>query len=490
MARATTSRVTPLRADYADTVRFPPVNVAAEQNLIGAVFRSPAAYAQVSEFLESRHFSLEVHQRLWSAIGMLIERGNTANPVTLFNLFEQDGALQEIGGAEYLTDLAKSAVSILNVPEYGHQIYDLYVRRQLIGIGDDIIADALRHDLDDNPDQQLDRANEKLYALSAGSITRADSGMRSAGVGAAEAMARSETAYKGSTALSGLSTGLQSLNDLTGGLQKGQVGYYAGGAGTGKTVLATTLLMAVGAIPGMIPLFFSIELSCEDIGRRFLAAMTGISVPRQLRGQLSPSEFGELVAAQQVLERSALLVDDTTGLTLGQLCQRARMQKRRKGLHLIVVDYVQLLRSLNRDGETLSNSVKLAAFGLRDLARELDVPIVALSQLHRLSREDQRPQMNDMRDAGELEETAGAVVMIYRRELVLKKAEPTRGPKESDLAFDERHSKWSNALENSRGRVELLVEKNRSGELGIARCMLDSARGLFVDVPANQGGFW
>jgi replicative DNA helicase len=481
--------VTKLRDDDG-LYRLPPINAEAESALLGGLFVQNSAYGQVSDFLKPEHFGFPVNGRIFAAIGTLIERGSSASPVTLRNLFDQDAALTDIGGGEYLAKLALSAVNVLNIPEYGRRIYDLYLRRQLIHLGEDIVDDGYREDLNDTPEDQIDRATEGLYALSAGSITRADSGIRSAGVGAAEATARTEANYKGGTALSGLSTGLQSLDDLTGGLQKKSVIYVAAQAGVGKTNMAVGILMAVGAIPGMIPLFFSIELSREDIGRRFMAAMTGISVPRQLRGQLSQSEFGELVKAQQILEASALLVDDTTGLTLGQLCQRARMQKRRKGLHLIVVDYVQLLRSLNRDGETLSNSVKLAAFGLRDLARELDVPIVALSQLHRLSREDQRPQMNDMRDAGELEETAGAVVMIYRRELVLKKAEPTRGPKESDLAFDERHAKWSSALENSRGRVELLVEKNRSGELGTARCMLDAARGVFIDVPSNQGGFW
>ena len=477
---------------FAESRKRPPENVEIEQALLGAIFRANAAFSRVSAFLKPEHFSRAVYGRIYEAIGSLIERGQLANPVTLKNLFDQDAALIEVGGALHLTRLAEAAVTIINAEDYGRRILDLWLRRQLIVISAEMVDAAYRADLNDDAEQQIGRATERLSDLSADGNSRIGAGVRSAGVGAAAAIGRSEAAYRGGSQLSGLTTGLTDLDKAIGGYGAAELTTIGKRPAVGGTAFAVGTTLAASQIPDLRILFFSIDMPEVLIGRRFLAAITGIPSQRQARGQLTQAEWKALADAQQALQKSGIRVDATSGLTLSQLRQRARLEKRRHGLGLIVVDHVQKIKVLGRDGEERPDAVKLSSGALHDLAKELDVPIVALSQLSRKveEREGRRPRLEDLRFSGDLEQDSRVVLMIYRQELVLKDAEPVRGPKEGDMQFDERHSKWSRALDDSRGQAEIIVEKNGEGITGSVHCRFDPDRCVFFDSLVSQGGLW
>ena len=491
MPESATSRVTPLRE--ADQPPELPHNDECEAALLGAIFVNNVAFARVADFLRAEHFFNGVHGRIYEAIGILVGRGTVASPITLKNLFDQDAALAEIGGAQYLARLAASAVTILNAQSYGETLVELHRRRELIALGQDIISGASRHDFDDPVEAQIERVETGLHAIATEGAggERKQSGPQPASLGAAEAMERAQGAYRSESKLSGLSTGLASLDRKIGGLQADDLILVGGRPGQGKTAFATTLLLATAWRP-MPPLFFSLEMSRAKVGHRLLAGLTGISVQRQTRGELDRGDFEALALAQADIDASKLVIDDTTGLGIGMLRQRARFQQRRAGLGLVIVDYLQLVRATGERGDDMRDAVPKVSAGLRDLAKELHVPVVALSQLTRNveGREDKRPMLSDLRYAGELEQDAAVVLMLYRHEVYLAKAEPIAGPRDDPLKVDKLHSDWSDALDACKGKAEIGIGKNRDGESGIVRVDFDGASSKFTDDSYYQGSMF
>ena len=279
----TASRVTPLRDADLELIRTPPYNSEAEQALLGALLINNAAYARVSEFLQSEHFGNAVHARIYAAIGKLVERGQVANPVTLKNLFDQDGALGEIGGAQYLVHLAAAAVTIINAEDYGRAIHDLYLRRQLIALGEDVVNDAFRHDLDDRALEQIERAEKKLFDLA--TAGQAEGGFRDFGAALTSAITIAESAFKKSGKIVGVATGFIDLDKKLGGLHPSDLIILAGRPSMGKTALATNIAFnatraykpmrlpdgRLGAEDGAVVGFFSLEMSTEQLATRILA---------------------------------------------------------------------------------------------------------------------------------------------------------------------------------------------------------------------------
>jgi replicative DNA helicase len=473
------SNVTPLREG--DTpYRTPPANIEAEQALLGAILVNNAAYHRVAEFLRPEHFGEGVHGRIFAAIAKLMERGQLANPVTLKNLFDQDGALQEIGGAQYLARLAASVVTIINAEDYGRTIHDLYLRRQLISIGEDVVNDAYQHDLDRQAGQQIETAEKRLFELA--ETGQYEGGFRPFINALSDAIAQAEAAFKRSGRTTGVATGFTDLDKLLGGLHPSDLIVLAGRPSMGKTALATNIgfhaarhfkagktadgrtIAEDGAVVG----FFSLEMSAEQLATRILAEESGVPSNSIRKGEVGPEDFDRFVQASQRLSEVRFFVDDTPALTIAGLRTRARRLLRQQGLGLIIVDYLQLIRGDDRGSENRVQEISEITRGLKALAKELDVPVLALSQLSRAveQREDKRPMLSDLRESGSIEQDADVVMFVFREEYYLSRGEPARRPEESDERFNMRYDDWKQRLEQVHATAEVLVSKQRHGPIG------------------------
>src|SRR3984957_12088893 len=436
------SRVTPLREPTGslgtEPIRVAPHNTEAEQALLGAIFRNNLAHGRVSDFLEAEHFGNAVHARIYAAIGKLIERGQVANPVTLKNLFDQDGALAGIGGAQYLTRLAEAEVTIINPAASGRRIHALHPRRQLIGLGEDVVNDAFHQDLDAPALTQIERAEARLYQLA--STGQAEGGLRPFTAALTEAIETAQAAFKRSGKTVGVATGFVDLFKKLGWLPPSDLVILAGRPSMGKTSLATNIAFnaakayVAGVAPdgrkiaedGAVIGFFSLEMSAEQLATRILAEESGVSSDRIRRGDVRREDFDKFVAASQRLASVPLYIDDTPALSVAALRTRARRLKRQQGLGLIVIDYLQLMRPSNasRGQDNRVQEISEITRGLKAIAKELEVPVVALSQLSRAveQREDKRPQLADLRESGSIEQDADVVMFIFREEYYLSRA--------------------------------------------------------------------
>jgi len=484
-----TSRVTPLREFEPEPIRLPPSNTEIEQALLGAIFRNNLAHSRVADFLEPEHFSNAVHARIYAACGKLIERGQLANPVTLKNLFDQDGALAEVGGAAYLTRLAEAAVTIINAEDYGRRIHDLHLRRQLIGIGEDVVNDAFRHDLDDDAPSQIERAEQKLFDLA--SSGQAEGGLLPFKTALTDAINMAAAAYERDGRTVGVATGFKDLDKKLGGLHPSDLIIAAGRPGMGKTAFATNIAFnaakayveTIGpdgrktAKDGAVVGFFSLEMSAEQLATRLLAEESGVPSDRIRRGDVRKDVFDKFLRVSNELERVPLYIDDTPALSVAALRTRARRLKRQQGLGLIVVDYLQLMRPSggSRGTENRVQEISEITRGLKAIAKELDVPVLALSQLSRAveQREDKRPQLADLRESGSIEQDADVVMFIFREEYY-KGREPKIGENENQEKFNTRFEEWKDYMEKIHGIAEIIIEKQRHGPTGTIKLQFEA----------------
>ena len=494
-----TSRVTPLRGSDPEPIRIPPYNTDAEQALLGAMLINNATYSRVSEFLQAEHFGNAVHGRIFAAIGKLIESGQRADPVTLKGLFDQDAALASIGGSQYLARLATSAVTIINAEDYGRIIHDLYQRRELIILGEDVVNDAFRQDLDDPAHGQIERAERRLFDLA--TAGRLEGGFRAFETALVDAIDNAEAAFKRSGKTVGVATGFADLDKKLGGLHPSDLLILAGRPSMGKTALATNIAFNAAreykpartpdgrtvAEDGAVVGFFSLEMSAEQLAMRILAEESGVSSDRIRRGDVSHEDFDKFVRASHQLAALRLFIDDTPALTVSALRTRARRLMRQQGLGLIIVDYLQLLRASNqvRVIENRVQEVSDITRGLKALAKELGVPVLALSQLSRAveQREDKRPMLADLRESGSIEQDADVVMFIFREEYY-KSREPVRGPDEADDKFDKRYQAWKEELERVHGIGEIIIAKQRHGPIGTVKLRFDAQTTKFEDFAA------
>jgi len=501
METSMTSRVTPLREPNPELLRIPPYNTEAEQALLGAILINNAAYLRVSEFLQPEHFGNAMHGRIFAAIGKLIERGQIANPVTLKNLFDQDGALTEIGGAQYLARLAGAAATIINAEDYGRAVHDLYLRRELITLGEDVVNDAYRQDLEDSPREQIERAEKKLFDLA--TTGQAERGFQVFSAALTDAITSAEAAFKRSGKTVGLATGFIDLDRKLGGLHRSDLVILAGRPSMGKTSLATNIAFSSAraykaghasdgrkvAEDGAVVAFFSLEMSAEQLATRILSEVSGVASDRIRRGDVSREDFDKFVQATQQLASLPLFIDDTPALTVSALRTRARRLKRQQGLGLVVVDHIQLLRPSTqlRVIENRVQEISDLTRSLKALAKELDVPVLALSQLSRAveQREDKRPILADLRESGSIEQDADVVMFIFREEYYLSR-EPTRRPDEAESKFSERYQEWRERLEKIHGLGEIIVAKQRHGPIGTVKLRFDAETTKFENYMASD----
>ncbi len=486
--------------DAGGAYRPPPVNYEAEQALLGAILENNHAFERVADFLRLEHFADAAHGRIYQACGKLIERGQQANAITLKSLFDQDEALAEVGGAQYLAKLQSSTITIINAADYGRTIYDLYLRRELIALGEDVVNDAFGQDLEVTAVDQIEAAEQKLYGLAeSGQTERGLTAFKSAVI---EAVNMAEAALNRDSHVAGVSTGFKDLDKLLGGLHYSDLIILAGRPAMGKTALATNIACSAAMArrkeigpdgakietPEVVA-FFSLEMSAEQLATRIIAESANVRSDAMRRGEISNKQFTDIFDASRALHTLPLFIDDTAALSVGALRTRARRLKRRQGLSLIVVDYLQLmqgpagLRSENRVQE-----VSEITRGLKAIAKELNVPVLALSQLSRQTehRDDKRPQLADLRESGSIEQDADVVMFLYREEYYLAREKPSQRANEKDDEFTRRQAKYEERLEESRNKAEVVVAKQRHGPIGTIELQFHGEFTRFNDLIADD----
>ena len=479
--------------------RSPPANVEAEMGLLGAILINNRAFERVSDFLAEEHFSEEFHRRIYRACKTLIERGQRADPTTLRHFFESDEVYRAIGGAPYVARLAANATTVINAADYGRLIHDLFLRRQLIELGTDVVNDAFSGDLEVSAVDQIESAEQNLYDLATtGSY---EGGFRPLTDAVTDAVNMAQAAFKRDGKTVGVPSGFTRLDLMLGGLHKSDLIVLAGRPSMGKTALATNIAFNVAgtaakeaenadmAVPAVG--FYSLEMSAEQLANRLVAEQTKISSDKIRRGELNDTQFEKLVRASGELEGLSFFIDDTPALTVSALRTRARRLKRQHGIALLVVDYLQLVsgtRNARNDGRV--QEISEITRGLKTLAKELDVPVLALSQLSRAveNREDKRPQLADLRESGTIEQDADVVMFIYREEYYLERQEPSQRADEDAVKFSERMEQWEDRRSKATGRAEIIVAKQRHGPTGRVMLRFHAEMTKFEDINESEEG--
>lgn len=462
--------------------RDPPFNNEAEQALLGALLCDNRSFDRISEIVKPEHFMLAVHGRIFGAVKTVIERGQVANPVSLKNYFDKDGALIEIGGAAYLARLAASVVTTVNAVHYARTIADLSMRRQIMQLLYDGLADAGVHDLERPAPVILETIEAGLAKI--GDLETTGDGLLPMEARLDATLQRVNDAWQNRGSLMGTTTGLLDLDKHTGGLMPGELIVIAGRPAMGKTTLAMTIALASARASTAVA-YFSLEMSAEQLTQWALAETTGVSADRQRRGSIDEYEIEALAAASGQIRPLPFHIDDTPGLSVAQVRTRARRMKRKLGLGLIVVDHLGLLRASKeaaRQGETAA--ITEITNQLKALAKELHVPVVALSQLNRgvEAREDKRPGMADLRQSGSIEQDADIIIMCYRQEYYEGKAKPERKSGEHEDKYQQRLNDWHETMDRCRGIAELLGVKHRSGPEFNVRCLFQPSRSRMANL--------
>src|SRR6185369_14870284 len=449
-----------------------PANVEAEQALLGALLYDNAAFERIGDYLQARHFFEPFHQRLFAAVETHIRKGQLAEPILLAEQFSRDPAFDELGGVRYLADLVDRAPPAANAPDYARAVYDLALRRDLIRIGGDIANQAAQSDADLSARDQIEQAEQLLFTLaetggtSQGFVSFADA-LHGAVTMAAEAHSRDG-------GLAGLSTGLIDLDQKIGGLHPSDLVILAARPSMGKTSLACNIAFDVAkqyawepqpdgskkTVRGGVVAFFSLEMSAEQLAMRLLAEVSGVSGDRLRKGEIDASEFGRVRDAALEIQEAPLYIDATGGITMAKLAARARRLKRMIGLDLVIVDYLQLVTGGDNKSDNRVQEVSMITQGLKALAKELSVPVMALSQLSRQveNREDKKPQLSDLRESGSIEQDADMVMFVYRESYYLSRLEPREGTSE--------HLTWQEDMDKVRGLAEIIIGKQRHGPIG------------------------
>jgi replicative DNA helicase len=476
-------------SELAPSYRVAPHNLEVEQALLGAILVNNEAFYRVSDFLEPRHFFEPIHQKIYEIAGSLVRAGKTATPVTLKTFLPADADLGGVTVSQYLARLAAEATTVINAADYGRTIYDLSIRRALIVIGEDLVNEAYDAAVDAVPAKQIEEAEKKLYEVAESG--RYEGGFQRFAQALTTAVDMAANAYARDGGLSGLATGLRDLDSKMGGLQASDLIIVAGRPGMGKTSLATNLAFNIAkawqgevrpdghttTVNGGVVAFFSLEMSAEQLATRIIAEQTGIPSSTIRRGGITERDFEKIKDVSIELQNLPFYVDETGGLSIAALTARARRLKRQRGLDLIVVDYIQLLQgSSRRASENRVQEVTEITTGLKALAKELNVPIIALSQLSRQveSRDDKRPQLSDLRESGSIEQDADVVMFVYREEYYLNGKEPRPGTDE--------HAKWQIEMDAAHGKAEIIIGKQRHGPTGTVQVQFDANVTRFGDL--------
>ena len=473
--------------------RSAPHNVEAERQLLGAMLMNNETFFRVSDFLEPPHFFIEQHKAIYEKIGQLIRGGKVASPITLKTFYPADYQIAEMPVTQYLLRLASEATTIINAEDYGRIIHDLAVRRDLIRIGEDMVNIAYDAPIDMPPRAQIEDAERRLFGIAESG--RYEGGFHTFSDALREAIDMAAAAYQRDGHLSGIATGLADLDRTMGGLQRSDLIILAARPAMGKTSLVTNIAFNVAnayeateqpdgslkTVNGGIVGFFSLEMSSEQLATRILAEQSEVSSSDIRRGNIDENQFAKLAAVAQRMQTLPLYIDHTGGISIAQLAARARRLKRQRGLDLVIVDYLQLLSGSARSaqGGRVQEITEITT-GLKALAKELAVPIIALSQLSRQveSRDDKRPQLSDLRESGSIEQDADVVMFIYRDEYYMQ----SRMPKEGTEDF----FKWQAEMDRVTGKAEVIIGKQRHGPTGTVQLAFDASVTRFSDLAKDD----
>ncbi len=490
MNEVTTINPTGIQVEAAETM---PHSIEAEQQLLGAILTDNEVFDKVTAIIGASHFYDPVHARIYEVAAARISKNNLASPVTLKAFMEDDEGLKELGGPAYLARLAASSVSSFAVREYAQMIYDLAVRRDLIRLGKDISSKAAKVDVDSNPKEQIIEAEQALYNMA--EQGQVESGFVSFLKAVTDAVNVANAAYQREGGLAGVSTGLIDMDGKLGGLHPSDLLILAGRPSMGKTSLATNIAFNVakaykkgirpdgteGTVDGGIVAFYSLEMSAEQLASRILAEASEISSHKIRQGDMDEAEFRKFVEAAKTLEACPLYIDDTAALPISQVAARARRLKRTHGLDLVIVDYLQLLRGTS---DNRVQEIGEISMGLKAIAKELNIPVIALSQLSRQveSRDDKRPQLSDLRESGSIEQDADVVMFVFREEYYAEREKPS----EDQL---DRMAEWQERMSRLHAKAEVIIGKQRHGPIGTVELSFEAQFTRFGNLAKTwQGG--
>jgi replicative DNA helicase len=468
--------------DPTPAYRVAPHNIEAEQALLGAILVNNEAYYRVSDFLEPQHFFEPVHQQIYELAASLVRAGKVATPITLKTFLPAEADIAGLTASQYLARLAAEATTIINAADYGRTIYDLAIRRALIVIGEDLVNEAFDAPVDCAPSDQIEEVERRLYDIA--EARKYGDGFQRFAQALTTAVDMAARAYQRDGRLSGLATGLDDLDRMMGGLQPSDLIILAGRPGMGKTALATNVGYNVArswqgevqpdghmkTVNGGIVGFFSLEMSAEQLATRIIAEQTEIPSSKIRRGGITEADFERIKDISIELQGLPFYVDETGGLSVAQLAARARRLKRQRGLDLLVIDYLQLLQGTSRRaGENRVQEITEITTNLKALAKELNIPILALSQLSRQveSREDKRPQLADLRESGSIEQDADVVLFVFREEYYHQMRKPSE-------ANREKFAEWLAEADKYHGKAEVIIGKQRHGPTGTVELQFDA----------------
>src|SRR3954463_10696150 len=474
-ANALVARLEAVTPEY----RVAPSNIDAEQALLGAILVNNDAYYRVSDFLEAGHFLEDLHRRIYEVATSLIKAGKVATPITM-KTFLGDQDLGGITVSQYLARLAAEATTVINAEDYGRTISDLATRRNLIAIGEDMVNIAYDAPVESTPRDQIEEAERRLYSLA--ETGRYDGGFQRFAEALTSAIDMAAAAYKREGKRSGVSTGLIDMDRMLGGLQPSDLVILAGRPAMGKTSLATNIAFNIAkayegekqpdgtmkTVNGGIVGFFSLEMSSEQLATRIIAEQAGIPSYKIRRGDISEQDFFKITEAARDMQMVPFYIDQTGGISIAQLAARARRLKRQRGLDMLVIDYLQLLSGSSKKSDNRVQEMTEITTGMKALAKELNVPIIGLSQLSRQveNRDDKRPQLSDLRESGSIEQDADMVVFVFREEYYVGNKKPREGTEEFFA--------WEAEMQRVHGKAEVILGKQRHGPTGTVELQFDA----------------
>ncbi|MBB5519864.1 replicative DNA helicase [Amphiplicatus metriothermophilus] len=472
-----------------DTEEKIPFSIEAEQALLGAILFDNEVYYRVAAYLKAEHFYDPVHALIYDACERLVTSGRLAAPTIIDSFLASSEGFREAGGRRYLEELARNVPTTAGAPDYARVVFDHAVRRGLINIGAEMIERAREATLDDEPARQLQDAEQSLYKLA--ETGKYGGGFKTFRAAITEAIEIADAAIKRDGGLAGIATGLRDLDMMLGGLHPSDLIILAGRPSMGKTSLAVNIAVnaaraykperlpdgSVKAAEGAVVGLFSLEMAAEQLATRIISEFSGVPSNEIRRGRVDAEQFDRIYHAARELEALPLYIDDTGGLSIAQLAARARRLKRQHGLGLLVVDYLQLVTgSGRRASDNRVQEITEISQGLKALAKELNVPVLALSQLSRQveNRDDKRPQLADLRESGSIEQDADVVLFVFREEYYLKRSEPREGTPE--------HAEWLQKCEEVRGVAEVIIGKQRHGPIGKVDLYFDESLTKFSNL--------
>ena len=457
-----------------------PINVGAEQSLLGAILSNNLALEKVEDFLEPKHFSSKINSIIFDTLKRFITNNQIADITTIKVFLENNEDFIANGGMKYLLEIAENSVSIINAKQYGELIYDLYLRRELIDVGTELVNKSYSDFQEENSNSIIEKVELDLFNLT-------NDGEKQRGPKIftdvlSDTLDYAEKAFKKSSDVAVLKTALTDLDKKIGGLHKSDLIIIAGRPSMGKTAFATNIASNICMDKLNLKkknnvLFFSLEMSSEQLATRLLSEMSKIPSEKIRTGNISKMDFENLLKNSEKIKNLSLFIDDSPALTLSAIRSRSRRLKRKDGLDLIIIDYLQLISSESRNlNDNRVKEISEITRGLKAIAKEFNIPVIALSQLSRKveDREEKRPQLADLRESGSIEQDADLVVFLYREEYYLARTEPPEGT--------EKHIAWTDKMEKIHNIAEIIVAKNRHGPISRVKLHFNASNTKFSDL--------